>query len=229
MPSTAKPADRAGGERRQLGTGHPRPATGSPPAAEPGAQRRDAGSPAGAAGAVGWSATTSIAVTSGAAASMAPSTASSSVTDDDGQPSQLPSSRSRTTPSSVTSEQLDVAAVRAEVGADAVQRPLDPRSGRRSGCRPCTSSRLATSSSAASASSSVVVEPPALVRSVEQPLQPGAVQVGDQPDQLLGALAGHRRRRRSWRRAAPRSARPAAAGRRGRRRAPGCGIGVTRR
>ncbi len=46
---------------------------------------------------------TSMDVTSGAAASTAPSTARVSVTEDDGQPSQLPSSRSRTTPSSVTS------------------------------------------------------------------------------------------------------------------------------
>ena len=72
-------------------------------------------------------------MTSGAAASIASSTASSSVTDDDGQPSQLPSSRSRTTPSSLTLEQLDVTAVRAEVGPDAVQRLLDPGRARRRG------------------------------------------------------------------------------------------------
>ncbi len=46
---------------------------------------------------------TSMPTISGAAASMAPSTASLSVTEDEAQPSQLPSSRSRTTSSSVTS------------------------------------------------------------------------------------------------------------------------------
>ncbi len=45
---------------------------------------------------------TSMPVTSGAASRIAVSTASVSVTDDEGQPSQLPSIRSRTAPSSLS-------------------------------------------------------------------------------------------------------------------------------
>ena len=62
---------------------------------------------------------------SGAAARTASSTASSRVTADDGQLLQLPANCSRTTSPS-TSEQMDVAAVRAEVGPHAVERVLDP-------------------------------------------------------------------------------------------------------
>ena len=70
-------------------------------------------------------ATTSIDEISGAAARTASSTASSRVTDDDGQLLQLPANCSRTH-LAVDLEQLDVAAVRAEIGPHAVQRILDP-------------------------------------------------------------------------------------------------------
>ncbi len=75
---------------------------------------------------------TSTRTTSGAASSMACSIASLTVTDEDGQPLQLPASRSRTTPSSSTPEQVDVAGVRAEIGPYPFQRRRDPleRAGR---------------------------------------------------------------------------------------------------
>ena len=105
-------------------------------------------------GVVGSAATTSIEEISGAAARTASSTASSSVTADDGQLLQLPVNARRTTaPSgpSVTSSR-------------STSPPCEPRYGRtRSsasdtrrctscGCRPCTKSRLATRSSVASRS-----------------------------------------------------------------------------
>ena len=63
--------------------------------------------------------------TSGAASCTAPSIASRTVTVEDGQPWQEPSSRSRATPSR-HAQVLHPAGVRAQVGPDLVQRPLDP-------------------------------------------------------------------------------------------------------
>ena len=137
---------------------------------------------------------TSIAVTSGAAASMAPSTASCRVTDDDGQPSQLPSSRSRTTPSS-----LDVRAVRRR------RRASRGRAGRCPARRPPGRPRRPGAARAPAAAWRPVRRRPArpapprragrLVDDLQHPLQPGAVEVGHQPDQLLGALAAPSARR----------------------------------
>ena len=70
-------------------------------------------------------ATTSIDEISGAAARTASSTVSSSVTDDDGQLLQLPCEL-QADDIVVDLEQMDVAAVRAEVGPHAVERVLDP-------------------------------------------------------------------------------------------------------
>ena len=47
----------------------------------------------------------------------------------------------------------------------------------------------------------LVVEPPGLVEDVQDALEAGAVEVGHQPDQLLGALARHHAAGRRWRRA----------------------------
>ena len=80
----------------------------------------------------GSAATTSIDEISGAAARTASSTASSRVTADDGQLLQLPANCSRTT-LAVDLEQVDVAAVRAEVRPHAVERVLDPPLARRAG------------------------------------------------------------------------------------------------
>ena len=70
-------------------------------------------------------ATTSIVEISGAAARTASSTANSSVTDDDGQLLQLPAN-CRRTDFAVDLEQMDVAAMRAEVGPHTVECVLDP-------------------------------------------------------------------------------------------------------
>ena len=78
--------------------------------------------------------------------------AAASVIDDDGQPSQLPSSRSCTAPSSSsmpsssTSPPCAARKGRTEASAPSTRSSSD------SGWRPCTSSRLATSSSSAKSS-----------------------------------------------------------------------------
>ena len=68
---------------------------------------------------------TTTSVTSGAASSTAPLRASCTVTVEDGQPWQLPSSRSRATPSLGDAEVLHAARVRAQVRTHLVERPLD--------------------------------------------------------------------------------------------------------
>ena len=85
------------------------------------AARASTGAPRGAA-----ASSASIRSTSGAALWIASSIAGFSVIADDGQPLQLPWSCSRTTPSSTPSSS-HVAAVRVEVRAHLLQRPLDPR------------------------------------------------------------------------------------------------------
>ena len=67
----------------------------------------------------------STATTSGAATRMASSMALFTVSAEDGQPSQLPSSRRCTTPRASTPTSVDAAGVRAEVGAHPVERGLD--------------------------------------------------------------------------------------------------------
>jgi hypothetical protein len=65
------------------------------------------------------------------------------------------------------------------------------------GCKPCTSSRLATRSSEASASSASAVEASAVEQDVEQPFEAAPVEVGHQPDELLGPLPRERSLRRA--------------------------------
>ena len=69
---------------------------------------------------------TLIPVISGAASSMAPCTASFKVADDDGQPSQLPIIRSRTTPASLTPINSTSPPCEPKVGPYLHQRSLDP-------------------------------------------------------------------------------------------------------
>ena len=147
-------------------------------------------------------ATTSIEEISGAAARTASSTASSSVTADDGQLLQLPENRSRThARRRSTSSSCDVAAVRAEIGPHAVQR-IATRRCTSCGCRPCTSSRLATRSSATNRRPAPRAGRVGAIRISRS--RPGAVEVDD----LAGPVA---RRVRVPRRRPPRS-RPAVPG-----------------
>ena len=69
------------------------------------------------------------------------------VTDDDGQPSQLPTMRRRTTPSPFDLEELDVAAVRRRGTGRTPSSAPSTRARRSCGCIPWRTSRLATSSS----------------------------------------------------------------------------------
>ena len=127
---------------------------------------------------------------SGAASSSADLIASSSVDDEAGQPSQLPSSRIRAI-AVLDPEQLDVAAVRLHVGADAVERLDDPlgraRPGRgrgsASGWRRRRRRRAARAARA---------RPLGLGDRGEDPLEALAVELDHRADQLLGALARDR-------------------------------------
>ncbi len=103
-------------------------------------------------------------------------------------PSQLPSRRSRTTPSAVTSTSSTSPPCEPRYGrtlSSAASTRPPPRAGavraRSAGWRP---GRLRQSAL------SPVVEPTGLLEDPQHPLQPGAVEIGDQPDQLLGPLAG---------------------------------------
>ena len=143
----------------------------------------------------GSCATTSIEVISGAAARTASSTASSRVTADDGQLLQLPENCSRTASSPVRRlEQVHVTAVRAEVGPHAVQGVGDPAFARRAGA-----GRAPAAGWRPGRRRRVRRPPPGLPRTASrhQPLQPGAVEVGDLADQLLGALSRDRAARRA--------------------------------
>ena len=93
-------------------------------------------------------------------------------------------------------EQLDVAAVRAEVGPDARPAPARP------GCRRRTGAGRAPAAGwppgrRRPAREHLVVEPARVVQDLQHPLEAGAVEVGDQPDQLLGPLPRHRAARRA--------------------------------
>ena len=121
----AQEQDRLAGDLLEQQSRRPRAAAArrpapTPPSGAARARRRSicsSGEPAGA----GAPASASTRSTSGAALSTASSIASLSVIADAGQPSQLPCIRTRATPSA-HAEQLDVAAVGAEVGPHALQR-----------------------------------------------------------------------------------------------------------
>ena len=131
-PATGKPPTSPGARSARSGTGcHAAAAAVGWPWRGPGHQRlrrdhrRRLGSAASAA-------TTSIDEISGAAARIASSTASSSVTADDGQLLQLPANCSCTVVADDV-EQVHVAAVRAQIGPDPVECILDPAFARRAG------------------------------------------------------------------------------------------------
>ena len=135
----------------------------------------------GAAGAAGSTTpATSIPDSSGAASWIAPSMAIFTVSADDAQPSQLPSSRSRATPS-VDAEVLDPAGVRAQVGPDPVERALDA----------AVHVQRVQLVQQQQALHQVVLGEPGDLRGVElrhDPLQTLAVHLDQEPDELLGGV-----------------------------------------
>ncbi len=132
-----------------------------------------------------------MAVTSGAADSMASSTANLSVTDDDGQPWQVPSSLSRTTPAGLMSSEFHIAAMRAEVGPDTVQRRGHPRL-HVLGVQPVDHQQAGDQLVGGQRVQRSAVELSAVIEDFQDPGQPGAVQFRHLADQFLGAPAGHR-------------------------------------
>jgi hypothetical protein len=161
--------------------------------------------------AVGGTSSQVMPVTSGAADSIASCTASSRVTDDEGQLRQLPTRRRWTTPSVRSTSRRDVAAVRTQVG----RTPSSARStrvGRSYGCSPWTTSSPATSGSSAIPVEDVVGQGLGVVEDLQEALQAVAVHGRDGAGQLLRPLTGGGGLPRSTR-ADPRSAARPGAGR----------------
>ena len=133
----------------------------------------------------------STATTSGAATRMASSMALFTVMADDGQPSQLPSSRRCTTPSASTPESGHATRVRAEVRADLVERPLHAGVDV-VGVQVVEHQQVADQLVVGQAAYGVRAD------RLEHPLEPGAVQADHALEQLLDAR--HHGRRRTLRR-----------------------------
>ena len=140
---------------------------------------------AGCAGAVGSA--TSMPVTSGAAASIASLTAVLQRARSSRRTRRSAEQPQPDRPVLVDAEQLDVAAVRAQVRPGRLQRPLHPL-GQRVGMQvvhdqqpghQLVGRQLSTVDGGRSGRDDL-----------DQPLQPGAVEVDDEPHQLLGPLAG---------------------------------------